>query len=101
MKVTTPAPPPAEDEPTVAWAPAPLLVNMSQVYVPGIEATVAHLLFLVKKRSFAITTPSTADKSGANIGFAAVPVELGLTKVPGFIVKVSTPPPTSSQAAPV
>ena len=88
-------------EATVARAPPPLFVNIFQVYVPGIEATVAHLLLLVKKRSFAATDPSTADKSGAKIGFAAVPVELGLTYVPGFIVKVSTPPPTYSQAAPV
>jgi len=37
------------------------------VYVPGILATVAHLLFLVKYLSPAAAVPSTADKSAVTV----------------------------------
>ena len=64
-------------EVTVTLAPPPLSVCKSQSYVPGMEATVAHLFDLVKYHSAAAAVPSTALKSGANTGSAAVPVELG------------------------
>ena len=57
----------------------PVSAATSNVYVPGILATVAHLFVLVKYLSPEAAVPSTADKSAVKFGSAAVPESVRFT----------------------
>ena len=52
--------------------------DTSHVYVPGILATVAQVLLLVKYLSPAPAVPSTADKSAVKVLVASVPASVRL-----------------------